>query len=486
MNKPSQVFDRQAEWAALTRFVTSAEPGAALGVVRGRRRQGKSTLLEALRAAAGGLRLQATQAKLNEQLELWGRQIGTHRGALAPRLRDPDDLLTVLGEVAAAHHRPTVVVIDELPYLLHEDPALPSRLQVALDPGGPLRGKPLRLLLCGSALSVMDGLLAGPAPLRGRARLELDVRPFDYRTAAAFWDLEDDLPAALRVHATVGGTPAYRREFVDGEGPAEVGGFDRWVTDVVLDPTRPLLHEARNLLAAGLEDQGVRDRALYESLVAAVATGATTPRDLASRVGRRITDLAHPLALLTTAGYLRKDEDALKQRAPSYAVTEPLLAFAAAVLRPHLAALEGAADPRRIWEAGRAAFGAQLLGPAFEQLCREWTRDRAGPDTLGGVPQRVGRAVVSDPSARTMVEVDVVARDGDRVLAIGEAHVGGPIRGADLARLERVRARLVARGWAASAGAIRILAFSERGAAPEVSTHPDVEVVDLARLYRGD
>jgi hypothetical protein len=44
------------------------------------------------------------------------------------------------------------------------------------------------------------------------------IRPFGYRDAAAFWDIRDPRPAAL-VHSIVGGTPAYRREFVAGDPP---------------------------------------------------------------------------------------------------------------------------------------------------------------------------------------------------------------------------------------------------------------------------
>lgn len=53
--KPEHVFDREREWAGLTRFVTNPHGGALLGVVSGRRRQGKSFLLEALTSATGGL-----------------------------------------------------------------------------------------------------------------------------------------------------------------------------------------------------------------------------------------------------------------------------------------------------------------------------------------------------------------------------------------------------------------------------------------------
>lgn len=62
------MFDRAWEWAALARFCTDASPGATLGVVSGRRRQGKSSLLEALCSATGGFYLAATEATEAESL----------------------------------------------------------------------------------------------------------------------------------------------------------------------------------------------------------------------------------------------------------------------------------------------------------------------------------------------------------------------------------------------------------------------------------
>jgi hypothetical protein len=68
-------------------------------------------------------------------------------------------------------------------------------------------------------MSIMGQLLGRSAPLRGRASLELIIRPFGYRNAARFWDIGDPRLAVL-VHSIAGGTPAYRREFVGGDSPA--------------------------------------------------------------------------------------------------------------------------------------------------------------------------------------------------------------------------------------------------------------------------
>ncbi|MGH3544675.1 MAG: hypothetical protein ACRDPW_01890 [Mycobacteriales bacterium] len=42
MEKPAHLFDRDHEWSTLIRFVTDQTPGATMGVVYGRRRQGKT------------------------------------------------------------------------------------------------------------------------------------------------------------------------------------------------------------------------------------------------------------------------------------------------------------------------------------------------------------------------------------------------------------------------------------------------------------
>jgi uncharacterized protein len=135
------------------------------------------------------------------------------------------------------------VVIDEFPFLARASPALPSIIQRELGPGGSGRGSSARLILCGSAVSVMGRLLAGQAPLRGRAGLEMVVHPFGYREAARFWEITDPRLAVL-VHAVVGGTPAYRYEFTQGDVPADLSDFDSWVIRTVLDPRTPLFREA--------------------------------------------------------------------------------------------------------------------------------------------------------------------------------------------------------------------------------------------------
>ena len=169
--------------------------------------------------------------------------------------------------------RPVPVVIDEFPYLVKANPEIPSIIQQALRPFGHAKSATwTRLLLCGSALTVMGKLLSGTAPLRGRAGLELIIPPLDHRLAAQFWGISDP-QLAVKVNAVVGGTPAYRREFIRNDVPNGPDDFDSWVARTVLNPETPLFREGRYLLA---EEPDMRDTALYHSVLAAIADGNTS------------------------------------------------------------------------------------------------------------------------------------------------------------------------------------------------------------------
>ncbi|MFI5082907.1 MAG: ATP-binding protein, partial [Streptosporangiales bacterium] len=265
IRKPPHVFGREREWKALADFAADPRPEVTLGIVSGRRRQGKTYLLRSLAAAVGGFFFEAAEATEAESLRMFGAALARQAGSAADfSFSGWEDALRYF--VTLAGQNPVPLIIDELPYLVKASPALPSLLRREIDSHGPSQGggSRARILLCGSAMSVMGGLLAGNAPLRGRAGLEMVIKPFGYRDAARFWGVSDPGLAA-RLHAIAGGTPAYRRQFVRDDAPAGPDDFDDWVVRSVLNPDRPLLREARYLLA---EETDIRDPALYHSVLA--------------------------------------------------------------------------------------------------------------------------------------------------------------------------------------------------------------------------
>jgi AAA+ ATPase superfamily predicted ATPase len=317
------MFDRDFEWQALSAFATEPAPGARLGVVSGRRRQGKTFLLRALCQATGGFYFAADEATDRESLNRLGAALADHLDAPAPFMFETwhpaVDALLSLGR-----ERRVPVVIDEFPYLVRANAQLPSIIQNALAPLRTERDTSrTSLLLCGSALSFMGRLLSGNTPLRGRAGLELIVPTFDHRLAAEFWGVND--PAtALKVNAVVGGTPAYRREFARDDVPAGPDDFDSWVQRTVLSPASPLFREARYLLA---NEPDLHDTGLYHSVLAAIAAGNTRRGGIASYLDRKSGDLAHPLTVLQDCGLLTREPDVFKDNRTTFRIAEPLVTF---------------------------------------------------------------------------------------------------------------------------------------------------------------
>lgn len=489
-DRPAEMFDRDQEWRALVAFATDPAAGARLAVVSGRRRQGKTFLLRALCQATGGFYFAADEATDRESLNRMGAALAEHLGAPAPftftTWHPAVDALLALGT-----ERRVPVVIDEFPYLVRANPQLPSIIQNALAPLRPEReASRTSLMLCGSAMSFMGGLLSGNAPLRGRAGLELIVPTLDYRLAAEFWGIDDPL-TAVKVHAIVGGTPAYRREFARDDSPTHPGDFDDWVVRTVLSPTSPLFREARYLLA---DEPELHDVGLYHSVLAAIASGNTRRGSIASYLGRKSGDLAHSLTVLEDCGLVTREPDVFKDNRTTFRIAEPLVAFYHAVMRPVWSDLEHTRDATRLWRRSQRRFTSNVLGPHFEHLARHWTRHLAPRALFGDYPNLVGAGTVNDAAGRTSHEVDVVALglddDGSGrrpVLAIGEAKWGETIGMTHLERLRRIRALLTAQGRPGAADAT-LLCYGGGGFTEELmlaADHdPSVVLVAVDDLYR--
>ncbi len=479
--KPAHLFDRDTEWHGLVSFSADSRPGATLGVVSGRRRQGKSYLVQALAAALGGIYFPALELTEAVSLRLFTDELIRFSGSPVPSFRDWLDAIPFLFRLIG--DRAVPVVVDEFPYLVKASPALPSVIQRELGPGGTGSASRARLLLCGSAISVMGGLLSGAAPLRGRAGLELIVNPFGYRDAARFWGISDPKLAVL-VHAVVGGTPAYRRELVREDSPADITDFDAWVTRTVLNPQTPLFREARYLLA---EETEIRDPSLYHSVLAAVAEGNNTSGGIASYIGRKSNEVAHPLHVLEDSRMLIREPDLFRSGRAKYRIAEPLISFYQAIMSREWARLELGGGPA-VWAGARVRFLSQVAGPHFESICRDYAI-AAGPGVFGGVPGEVGSGIVPDPANRTQIEVDVVVLAPPepgrprKILSLGEAKWDRVMDIRHVERLRRARDLLAVKGFDTGSTVLSCYSGADFSRELQSAQGHDIRLIGLDQLY---
>ncbi len=479
--RPSDLFDREQAWADLSTFVSDPAPGLRLGVVYGRRRQGKSFLLRRLAAATGGFYYQALEHEPAQALVDLGERVGAHLdvGRLAfVTWEEALSSIRRLGASLGGGNGPAVAILDEFPYLLERSPELLSLLQRAVDRSAEEGGPAVRLILCGSAISTMAGLLHGQSPLRGRVFINVLMRPFDHLDSRRFWNL-DDSRLALRIHAILGGTPGYR-DLVRSV-PTSLDDFDSWVVNEVLSPASALFHEDEWLLG---EQRGIENRAIYQSVLTAIAGGRSTEAAIARQLRRSQQGVQHPLRALLESGLLRKDEDVLRQRRPFYRIAEPIIRFHQVVRRPRTALFEDGRGAEA-WADARQSFDYLVLAPHFEQLARDHVRGTG--ERIFGVPLRsVGATVVSDRDDGAGHQVDIVALgsggdDPDRVVEVlGQARLRR-LGTDDLEGLERLR------GGLPNAADARLVLASASGFTPELvaraETTPALHLATLGDIY---
>lgn len=494
LKHPSILFARDREWSRLNEFVASPMDACLLGLVYGRRRQGKTTLLQLLCAERGGFYWQAEETEAVENLASLSAAYGVWAGTPGIRFASWD---AAISNLLAPKARPTPVVIDEVGRVIDKFPALPSIIQRHMAPVGPsATNNWTRLILCGSAFGKMRRLLDGPAPLRGRATLELVVQPFDYRTAARFWGLESNPAAAFELFSLIGGTPAYLT-FAGGDRPV-AGDVQSWVCRRLLDPSSALFREGRIVVA---EDEELTDQKLYWGMLGTIAAGVRRWSDIEEALGASRGSMAHSLKTVIDAGWLARRDDPVRQSRSTYELLEPLVRFHRLVVAPNEQRLTRGGDARRVWLDSESTISSLIQGPQLEQLAYDWALVHAAPATFGGSVSLVGPTSLSRPMAATdgkpirdldFAAVETTALGARRVLAVGEVKatltkVGPGLLG----RLDQVAASWEAkppRGTTVT-GPIKRILFSRSGFTNDLrraaESRHDVELVDLPRLYTG-
>lgn len=459
-----------------------------LGLMYGRRRIGKSTLLHESVRERGGFYWEATRGEPAVHLARLGDAIGSHLGVGRLSLENWEDAVAQLLRLGATGAMP--VALDEFGYLLEGSPNLDSVIAAAIGPAGQqtIRGRG-RLILCGSAIAMMRALTAGEAPLRGRAGLEMVMQPFDFRQIASLLDMGPDLALAARVFAVIGGVIGYATDMVNYDLPDGSDDFPRWVAERVLSPAATLHHEATTLLA---EDPTLSSASptLHHSLLGAIANGAVTAGAIGNHLKRPVSNLVPSLNRLIAAGFVLRHEDPIRSQRPTYALADSFLQFHYAILEPHGSLLRDK-TPSEMWSRKLSTtFDSRVRGPVFEEQARLWLRRYASVDTVGASPDHVGPSSVNIDGKEYEIDVIVTADEGvpepsnRTVIAIGEAKAGEPITDRHVRHLERARTSLGAR----AAGAKLLLFGSEfsQDAKDAEERRQDVELVDLARLYTGE
>lgn len=247
-------------------------------VMTGRRRVGKSRLAQEFcdRAEVPYVLFQATRGRDPdaERAEFLASvaQSALPHAERAEGLTATDWNHTLRALAAAApDDRPSVVVIDEVPWLVEQDRGFEGALQTIWDRH--LSAKPILLILIGSDLSVMTALQSHDRPFFGRAAT-MTIRPLHLGDVAEMTGL--DATEAVDALLITGGFPEIVASWRSGMSRVE------FLRESLADPLSPLLM-AGMLTVLGEFPQPSQTRAVLE----AIGSGERTYSTIAGAVGGR-------------------------------------------------------------------------------------------------------------------------------------------------------------------------------------------------------
>ena len=405
------LLDRQLR---LVRDAVATTPGQAV-IVTGRRRVGKSRLVQEFcdRSGVPYVVFQASRGR-NPAAERADFTAALTESALP----DADLVAGAAGTdwsqalralaIAVPEQAPSIVVLDEVPWLVEQDSEFEGALQTVWDRY--LSAKPVLLLLVGSDLSMMESLQEYGRPFHGRAARML-VRPLDLADVQEMTAL--DPTDAIDALLITGGFP----EIVQRWTPET----DRvaFLSDQLADPLSPLL------MAGELSLLGeVREPSHSRSALEAIGTGERTFGTIANRIGVGNPIPAGTLApiLNTLAAKRMVAVDTPLATRPDiknkrYRIEDPYLRFWLTFLQRGIAEVERgrgdlvAARIERSWSSWRGRAVEPVIRASLERLLPD---DRLpGADIVGGWWNRQNNP-----------EIDLVGADQDRPAATRIAFTG--------------------------------------------------------------
>ena len=300
-----------------------------------------------------------------------------------------------------------ILAIDEYPYVARSSRSLASTLQLLIDKYK--ENSKLMLILCGSSMSYMeDHVLAYKAPLYGRRTAQMKMQPFDFADACRYFKNFSDEDKAL-IYGIVGGTPQYLLQMDDKLS------IEENIKNTFLNPTSSLFEEPENLLK-----QEVREPALYNAIITAIATGSARMAEISTKVGAETSVCAAYLKNLLALGLVQKETPYGEKasRKSIYAIDDNMFRFWYRVVPENYSIISrGASD---IAYKRMEPHLSDYMGKVFEEICKQylWKLLLKGqsPVEFG----ELGRWWGTDPFTHSQTEIDIMGEQDINTALFGE------------------------------------------------------------------
>lgn len=374
-------------------------------VMYGRRRVGKTTLLTEFCKDKPSIFFVAEEYNDKIALDSFSDRILSYfsLGGLVSRFESWEKAFLFLAE--QAKDKRLVVVIDEFPYIVNSNKRIPSLLQNLIDHH--LKDTKLFLIICGSSVSFIEKEVLGyKSPLYGRRTAQLIVEPFNFFESRDFfpnYDFENQVIA----YGVLGGIPQYLSNFDDTKDIYEN------IKTKILDKASYLYEEPKLLLK-----QEVREPALYNSIIEAIASGSSKLNEISTKVGVDTDKCSKYISTLINLKILEKITPVglkEKSRKSIYKIKDNFFRFWYRFIFNNKALIEqGLID--EVIEKKIKPFINNFIGTVYEEICIDYLKILNKNKALPFIFEKIGKWWGNNPYKKCEEEIDIIALDEDNII----------------------------------------------------------------------
>lgn len=390
-------------------------------LIYGRRRIGKTAMLQRFCEGRRSLFLTCLNGSARDNLDYFSDSISLLEGRDRTELRGWTDFIRSLTDICRT--APTVVVIDEYPFLSRVDPSVSSHVQRFIDHD--LKDTGSMLILCGSSVKAMrEEGEDSRSPLFGRFDSIIHLGELSFEETRG---LHPDMSGydCLRLYLTFGGVPRYHIGIDQPDYESAIyEGFI--LNDWMMDETSALIQSE---FPRGGDKLSILD---------AIASGRTSLKEISEHSGidkNTVLDALRDLMEYGAVGVVEPMAGAPKR--PRYFLKDALFAFHHGVLVRRRALID--CRDRESTMTGLKPHIATHLGQRFELFSMDLIRRSYAVESIG-------RWWIDDSRRDIHMDIDIVARivsQGNRVDLFAECKFIGRSVGFHEYNILEERVRLV-------------------------------------------
>lgn len=396
---------RERELATLNKLYASNK--FEFTVIYGRRRVGKTALINQFIEGKNAIYFMGVESNAKQNLENFSKSIIEYNTGIETETSFLSFQAALEYVFKLSEKERLILAIDEYPYVARSSKSLASTLQLLIDKYKD--SSKLMLILCGSSMSYMeDHVLAYKAPLYGRRTAQMKIVPFDFEETCHYFQNFSDEDKVL-IYGIVGGTPQYLLQMND-----KLSVKDN-IKNTYLNSTSALFEEPENLLK-----QEVREPALYNAIITAIATGASRMSEISNKVGEDTNVCSTYVKNLVSLDIIQKETPYGEKasRKSIYSIEDNMFRFWYRFVPENNSIIaRGAADLayKRI-----EPFLSDYMGKVFEEICKQYLWKLLLSGKCPVEFSSLGRWWGNDPVEKRQAEIDIIAEQDKSTALFGE------------------------------------------------------------------